>query len=95
MDRKEAYREKLDAQLKEWKTRIDQLEGRVATLSAEAKAELVREIHELRARKMVVQEKWNELQKTGGEAWDAMREGVEKAAADLKESLERVISRFK
>lgn len=95
MDKREAYREKLDAQLKELKVKIDHLESRVSTLSAEARAELVKDIHDLRGRKMIVREKWNELQKSGGEAWDAMREGVEKAFADLKESLERVISRFK
>jgi chromosome segregation ATPase len=95
MDRREAYREKLDAQLKELKTKIDRLESRVSTLSAEAKAELSREIHDLRGRKMIVREKWNELQKSGGEAWDAMKEGMDRAVADLKESLERVISRFK
>lgn len=95
MDRKEAYREKLDAQLKELKAKIDQLENRVSSLSAEAKAELVKDIHDLRNRKMIVREKWNELQKAGGEAWDAMRDGVEKATAELKEALEKVISRFK
>jgi chromosome segregation ATPase len=95
MDRREAYREKLDAQLKELKTKIDRLESRVSTLSAEAKAELSREIHDLRGRKMIVREKWNELQKSGGEAWDAMREGVDRAVTDLKDALERVISRFR
>ncbi len=95
MDKREAYREKLEGQLKELKTKIDRLESRVSTLSAEAKAELLREVRDLRGRKMVVREKWNELQKSGGEAWEAMREGVEKAVADLKDALEKVLARFR
>jgi len=95
MDKKDAYREKLDAQLKEWKTKIDQLESKLSSLSSDAKNELIKEIEDLRKQKTVVREKWNELQKTGGEAWDKLKDGVEKASVELKEKLEKVISRFK
>jgi len=95
MDKKDAYREKLDAQLKEWKTKIDQLESKLSSLSSDAKNELIKEIEDLRKRKTVVREKWNELQKTGGEAWDKLKDGAEKASVELKEKLEKVISRFK
>lgn len=95
MDRKDVYREKFDAQLKEWKAKIDQLEARVASASSEVKEELLKEIEGLRRQKSVVREKWNELQKAGGETWDKMKEGLEKASADLKETLDRVLARFK
>ncbi len=95
MDKKDAYREKLDTQLKEWKAKIDQLETKLSSLSSDAKNELIKEIEDLRKRKTVVREKWNELQKTGGEAWDKLKDGAEKASVELKEKLEKVISRFK
>jgi len=95
MDKKEEYRKKLDTQLKEWKAKIDALEARGAKLGSEAKDELMREISELRKRKGIVKEKWNELQKMSGDSWDTIKEGVEKAATELKGALERVISRFK
>ncbi|NVN92727.1 MAG: hypothetical protein HXX11_19320 [Desulfuromonadales bacterium] len=95
MDKKDAYREKLDAQLKEWKIKIDQLESRVASASSEVKDELIKEIEGLRRQKTVVREKWNELQKTGGETWDKMKDGLEKASTELKETLDKVINRFK
>lgn len=94
MDR-ELYREKFEAQLREWKGKIDQLEGRLASLSSEAKEELKGNIEDLRRQKGVIREKWNELQKSGGEAWDRLSEGLEKASAELKEALERVLSRFR
>ena len=95
MDRKEDYLKRLEAQLKEWKTKIDRLEARTSQVSAEAKAELMREIEELRRKKMVVKERLNELEKTGGEIWDTLKEGVEKAADELKHALDKVVSRFK
>jgi len=95
MDKKDVYREKLGAQLKEWKTKIDQLETKLSSLSSDAKNELIKEIEDLRKQKTVVREKWNELQKTGGEAWDKLKDGAEKASVELKEKLEKVISRFK
>jgi chromosome segregation ATPase len=95
MDKKDAYREKLDAQLKDWKSKIDQLELRLASASTEVKDDLIKEIEGLRQQKAVVKERWNELQKTGGEAWDKMVDGLEKAAGELKESLDKVLSRFK
>jgi len=95
MDKKEEYRKKLEAQLKEWKAKIDDLEARGAKITSEAKTELMREIKELRQKKVNVKEKWNELQKVGTDSWDSMKEGVEKAVAELKGALDRVIARFK
>ncbi len=95
MDRKEEYRQKLEAQLKEWKAKIDRIEARTSMVSSETKAELMKEIEELRRKKMVVRERWDEVQKTGGEAWDTLKEGVEKAAGELKQALDKVVSRFK
>ena len=95
MDKKEEYRKKVEAQLQEWKTKIDSLETRGAKFTSDAKTELLREIEELRKKKGVVKDKWSELQKVSGDSWDTMKDGVEKAAAELKSALDRVISRFK
>jgi hypothetical protein len=95
MDKKEVYREKLEAQLKEWKATIDMLEAKAAKATAGAKAEMLREIELLQGKKAVVLEKWNELQKASGEAWDDLKGAMEKSAAELETALDRVISRFK
>jgi uncharacterized coiled-coil DUF342 family protein len=95
MDKQEEYRKKLEAQLKEWKAKIDDLEARGAKFTSEAKTELMKEIKELRQKKGIVKEKWNELQKVSADSWDSMKEGVEKAVAELKGALDRVMARFK
>jgi rubrerythrin len=95
MDKMETYREKLEAQLKEWKAQIEMLEEKAAKASGETKAEMMRSIGELRQKKEVVKEKWSALQKESGIAWDTMKAGVEKAASELKSALDKVLSRFK
>jgi len=81
--------------LKEWKAKIDMLESKASTLSSEAKTTLKKEIEELRSKKSVVKEKWNELQNTGEDTWDKMKDGVEKSADELKKTLEKVFDCFK
>jgi dsDNA-specific endonuclease/ATPase MutS2 len=89
------YREKMEAQLKEWKTKIEMLEDKAAKATGETKAELVRATGELRHKNEALKEKWNALQKESGAAWETMKEGVEKAVSELKEAVDKVIARFK
>jgi hypothetical protein len=95
MDIKKAYQEKFEAQLREWKAKIEVLEAKAAKATAEAKIELIKEVEDLRRKKIALQAKFDELQHAGGEAWDTLKGGVEKAASELKSALERAISRFR
>jgi rubrerythrin len=95
MEKMDAYREKLEAQLKDWKAKIEMLEEKAAKATGETKTELLRAIGELRQKKEAVKEKWTRLQKESGAAWDKMREGLDKAAVELKNALDKVVSRFK
>ncbi len=95
MDKMEAYREKLEAQLKEWKAKIEMLENKAAEASGETRSELMRVIGDLRQKKGLVKEKLTELQKESSAAWDTMKDGVEKAASEFKSALDKVVSRFK
>jgi archaellum component FlaC len=95
MEKMDNYREKLEAQLKEWKTKIELLENKAAEATGETKTELMRAIRELQQKKEVVKEKWNELQKEGSATWDTIKEGLEKAVSELKSALDKVVSRFK
>jgi phosphoenolpyruvate-protein kinase (PTS system EI component) len=95
MEKMDAYREKLETQLKEWKAKIEMLENKAAKASGETKTELTRAIGELRQKKELVKEKWTDLQKESSAAWDTMKEGLEKAASEFKSALDKVVSRFK
>ena len=95
MDKMDLYREKLEAQLKEWKAKIEVLEEKAARATGETRIEMQRAISELSQKKEVVKEKFNALQKEGGAAWDTLKDGVEKAAGELKSTIDKFVSRFK
>ena len=95
MDNRDTYRKEIDARFNEWKVKIDQLEANISTLSLEVKKELLAEIDDLRRQKTVMREKWNELQKAGGDTKEQIKEGLDRAEAKLKDALEKVLLRFR
>ena len=95
MSKIDIFREKMEAQLKDWKTKFEMLEEKATKATGETKVELVKAIDELRRKNEALKEKWNALQKESGAAWETMKEGVEKAASELKEAVDKVIARFR
>ncbi len=95
MENKEAYRQKLEAQMREWSAKIDLLKARADQAEAEAKIEYRNRIEDLRKKREVLREKLRELQKATDAAWKDIRAGTERAAADLKDALQSAFSKFK
>ena len=61
MNKKEAYQEKFDAQLREWSAKIDELKAKADQAKAEAKIEYYEQIEELRSKQAAAQTKLQEL----------------------------------
>jgi len=95
MGNKEAYREKLEAQMREWSAKIDLLKARADQVEAEAKIEYRNRIEDIRQRKEALQEKLKELQNASDAAWKEIKGGTEKAAADLRDALQSALAKFK
>lgn len=95
MENKEAYREKLEAQMREWSAKIDLLKAKADQTEAEAKIEYKNRIEDLRQRKEALQAKLKELQNASDAAWKEIKAGAESAAADLKDALQSALSKFK
>jgi 5-enolpyruvylshikimate-3-phosphate synthase len=56
---------------------------------------IMRGLEELRVKKEATQSKFKELQGAGDEAWDEMKEGMEKSWTELKSSFRSAVSKFK
>ncbi|MEJ2428232.1 MAG: coiled coil domain-containing protein [Deltaproteobacteria bacterium] len=95
MDKKEAYREKLEAQMREWSAKIDLLKARADKVEAESKIEYKDRIEDIRQRKAALQTKLKELRNASDDAWKDIRAGTEKAADGLREALQSAFSKFK
>ena len=95
MVNKEAHRENLEAQMREWSAKIDVMKAKADQAEADAKIEYQNRIEDLRQKKEALQAKLSELQNASDAAWKDIKAGTERAAADLKDALQSALSKFK
>lgn len=91
---RDAYVEKLKAQIDEWNARLDLWEAKARKATAEAKITCDRHLTEVRRKRDAAQNKLDEVKTSSGQAWEALKEGVEKAFGELKHSMEKAASQF-
>jgi hypothetical protein len=94
MESKDAYKAKIDAQLKEWSIKIADLKGKAELVESNVKVEYLKQVDAMRAKKEETQAKLEELKKAGDDAWETLKAGVEKAASELKDSINSAISKL-
>ena len=95
MDIKEAYKQKMAAQLKEWNAQINLLEAKVENAGAAIAIKRTEVLNELRAKQHAAAEKMLELEKSSGEAWGHVKETADKIWEDLKAAIADAHSKFK
>ena len=95
MGLKEDYQEKLEAQLKEWSRKIDQLKNAAEKLAADAQVTYHHQIDALRGKQEGAQKKLQELKEGGEEAWESLKAGIDRAWDELKQGVEGALTRFK
>jgi predicted nuclease with TOPRIM domain len=88
------YQEKMEAQLKDWGARLEEWKAKGAKATADAKVEMNRQIEAMRPKIEAAQEKLKELKAARGPAAEKLKEGSEKAMAELKKAWETVKSKF-
>lgn len=94
MSTKQAYQQKIQAQLDEWSAEIDKLRAKADKADAEAEIALNREVDNLRDKKNQAREKLDELSSAGEGAWEDLKIGVETASTQLGQALRSAQSRF-
>jgi hypothetical protein len=94
-DKRKAYEEKIDAQLKEWSAQIALLKAKADNAKADAKIEYHKTIDALQRKQHKAKTKLQELKTAGDEAWEDVKAGAEKAWAEVKTAFHDATSRFK
>jgi archaellum component FlaC len=92
---KDAYKQKMAAQLKEWDAQIKLLEAKVENAGADIKVMRARQLHELHAKQRAASEKMEELEKASGEAWEQVKVTADKIWDDLKAGIADARAKFK
>ncbi|MBN1850010.1 MAG: hypothetical protein JW932_15665 [Deltaproteobacteria bacterium] len=89
MTDREEYIKKIKAKLDEWRVEFEVLRAK-----ADARFKIDEQMEKLGEKMNAFQSKFSELQKTSGEAWHDIREGLDKAGDSLKEAFKKARSHF-
>ena len=87
--------EKLKARLDKWSAEIDRLEAEADRAEAERKIEYQKRIEELKAKRRESEEKIENMNRAGEEAWQDLKDGVRGAMSAFGEAIKLATSRFK
>jgi predicted ATP-binding protein involved in virulence len=94
-DKRKAYEEKLDTQLKEWDAEIALLKAKAENAKSDAKIDYYKTIETLEHKQDKAKTKFQELKTSGDEAWEAVKGGVEKTWDEVKAAYHEAVSKFK
>ncbi len=94
MSNKEAYKQKIRAQLDEWKAEADKLRARIKKKQADGKIDSSNYLDELKVKQQEARAKLKQLEDSGEDAWEDIKSGLEKATAELKESYQKARAKF-
>jgi phage shock protein A len=86
MENRQAYQQKVEAQLKEWSARLGDLKTKAEKASEGMRQELAKDLAEAR-------KKLDELKSASEEKWGQLRSGVETAWRDLSGAFDRVLGK--
>jgi len=95
MSVKEAYEQKLQARLDEWKAEIDKLKAKADGGEADARLRYEKEIDNLQKKQAEAREKLEELRKAGDDAWEDLKAGMENVWSSLEDAIGKATARFK
>ncbi len=90
MTQKTNYQEKVEAQLRQWNTRIAELSDRVQAAEAGTQEKYQRQLRELTARRDEVERKLQKMRQAGEENWLDLRSSVEESLTDMEEQFDQV-----
>ena len=95
MSTRDEYVRKLQAKLEEWNADIDKLSAKAGEVKAELRHDYAEQLEALKAKQAVARQKFEELQKSGGGAWEDLKAGIELAWSAVGEAIDSAKSRFK
>lgn len=95
MATKAAYQKKLEAQLREWDAKLDQMGAKARVAAADARIGYENELESLNSKRAAAQKTLEELGKRGENAWEDLKDGAEKVWDEMGKATEKVAAPFK
>jgi archaellum component FlaC len=95
MGLKEAYQEKIEAQVREWDAKVEGLKAKAQQAKAETKIKLEEQISTLRQKREGISQKLQALKEISEDKWQGLQAGIDQAWNDMKKLLEDITGQHK
>ena len=95
MTTQEEYKKKAEAQLKEWKAKIEELRARSEKFGADARGEYAEQIETLRKRREELRDRLRDMREGSDDAWKAFKTGMEKGMHEFTTGLNQAMAIFR
>lgn len=95
MQTKEAYKQKLEANLNEWGAQINLLAAKAESAGADAKLRYSKDLDALRDKQRQAAEKMKELESASGDAWEKVRHTADSLWDEIKAGVAHTVAKFK
>ena len=92
---KKAFPQKLDAQLKDWTAKLDELKVKARETKTELRADYEKQLQMLSEKRTTAQAKLQELRLRTEDAWEDLKGGTERAWDEMRKALDQIAARFK
>lgn len=94
MSLKDAYIDKLKAQLDEWSADIDQLEAKARKADADLRIKYESQLITLRVKRDEARVKLAEIRASAGDAWQELKKGSDEALDAIKHAIAEARKKF-
>ena len=94
MTGRNAYEDKLTAQVQEWNAKIEQLKARAAQADADARIKAQEKIRELEAARKTAEERLDEMKASGEDRWEKLKKQADDAVASVERSLSDALDKL-
>ena len=89
----EAYKEKMEAQLKIWNAKIEEFKAKAQKKNATVQIDINKKIDQFMQKKEESMNRIEEIKKSGDVSWDEIKTSMEKAFNDFKDNVEKQLEK--
>jgi hypothetical protein len=95
MEERTVYMEKIEANIAKYNAKLATMKAEAAEVKADVKLEYLSQVDKLEKKRDDFMLKYGHLKSSSEQGWEDVKVGTEHAWNDLKNSIEKGISRFK
>lgn len=95
MNTKDAYTQKIEAELELVQAKLAEFKARAKSLTADARIKHAKQVDDLEQRVDAMKAKLKELGNASEDAWEQLKDGVENTWGTLQSAVQDIVTNFK